>query len=298
VGSANMDLLSKVPRLPKMGETLVGHSFHMGCGGKGSNQAAMAAKLGAEVTMVVKLGRDPLGEITFKNYQDLGIDTRHVRWDEEHFSGVAPIFVDDEGSNMIVIIPGANMALSPREVNEAGEAIRSADIVICQLEIPIESTLEAFRIAKGAGVLTILNPAPAMPIPDELFQLSDIAAPNEIESEFLTGMPVGTLEEAEEAARVLLSRGPRAIIITLGERGALLSDEKSKVHVPGLKVKTVDTTGAGDAFIGSLAYFLGESRSLQKAVERANVVASMSVTKVGTQASFPTRDEVKHLMAD
>lgn len=298
VGSANMDLLSKVPRLPKLGETLVGHYFHMGCGGKGSNQAAMAARLGAEVTMVVKLGRDPLGEITFKNYQDLGIDTRYVFWDEEHFSGVAPIFVDDDGRNMIVIVPGANMALSPEDVRRASDAIQAADVVVCQLEIPVESTLEAFRIAKAAGIRTILNPAPATPIPDELLQLSDIAAPNETETELLTGVSVGTLEEAEVAARVLLARGPGAVIITLGERGALLLDDESVSHVPAVKVDAVDTTGAGDAFIGSLAYFLGEGRPLREAIERANAIAAVSVMKVGTQVSFPTRDEVAHLMGD
>ena len=149
VGSANMDLLSRVLRLPRMGETLIGKSFHMGCGGKGSNQAAMAAKLGAEVAIVTKLGRDPLGELTFKNYQDLGIDTCHVHWDPRTFSGVAPIFVDDEGNNSIIIVPGANMTLTCAEVHEAAELIRSADVLVCQLEIPIDCTKEAFRIARG-----------------------------------------------------------------------------------------------------------------------------------------------------
>lgn len=296
VGSANMDLLCKVPRLPKLGETLVGHYFHMGCGGKGSNQAAMAAKLGAQVTMVAKLGRDSFGEITFNNYQNLGIDTRNVFWDEQHLSGVAPIFVDDQGHNMIVIVPGANMALTADDVRKASDSIRTAGAVVCQLEIPVESTLEAFRIAKAAGRRTILNPAPAVAVPDELLKLSDVAAPNETEAEFLTGMPVETLEEAEVAAKALLRRGPSAVIITLGERGALLLDGKNVTHVPAVNVKPVDTTGAGDAFIGSLAYFLGEARPLREAVERANAIAAVSVMKVGTQVSFPTRDEVAHLM--
>jgi ribokinase len=298
VGSANMDLLCKVPRLPKLGETLVGHYFQMGCGGKGSNQAVMAAKLGARVTMVAKLGRDPFGVITFKNYQDLGIDTGFVFWDEQHFSGVAPIFVDDAGRNMIVIVPGANMALSPGNVREAAEAIRRADVVVCQLEIPVESTVEAFRIAKAAGKRTILNPAPACPISDELLQLSGIAAPNETEAELLTGMHVSTLEEAEAAARLLLRRGTGAVVITLGERGALLLENGNATHIPALKVDAVDTTGAGDAFIGSMAYFLAEGRSLREAIERANAIAAMSVMKVGTQVSFPTRKEVAHLMGD
>jgi len=297
VGSANMDLLSRIPRLPRMGETLIGHSFHMGCGGKGSNQAAMAAKLGAEVTMVTKLGHDPLGDMTFKNYQDLGINTRHVHRDLHNFSGVAPIFVDDEGNNSIVILPGANMALTSAEVDEATESIKSADVVICQFETPIECTNEAFRIAKNAGVLTILNPAPAMPIPNELFHLCNIIVLNEIEAETITAMPVEDLEDAKAAAAALRIRGPRAAIVTLGQRGALLVDEEGPYHVQARRVQVVDTTGAGDAFVGSLACFLAEGQPLRSAVENANLVASITVTRVGTQTSFPTRKEVQHLLS-
>lgn len=298
VGSSNMDLISKIPRLPKMGETLVGHSFHMGCGGKGANQAVMAAKLGAQVTMVTKLGRDPLGEMTFKNYRDLGIDTAYIFFDEKRFSGVAPILVDDQGRNMIVIVPGANDGLSPEDARTAQKAILSADILICQLEVPIETTLEAFRIAKEGGVRTILNPAPAHPLPDELYKLSDIFAPNETETELLIGMPVKTLEEAEEAAKKLRQAGPETVIITLGEKGALLVDEEGTTHVPAVETDAVDTTGAGDAFIGSLAYFLAEGRPMRDAIRRANAVAAISVTKVGTQVSFPTREEVAHLIGE
>jgi ribokinase len=296
VGSANMDLLAKVPRLPRMGETLVGRYFHMGSGGKGSNQAAMAAKLGANVTMVAKLGRDPMGQMMFESYQQLGIDTQYVLWDEDHFSGVAPILVDDDGRNMIVIIPGANMALSPQDVIAAGEAIEGAPVLICQLEIPVETTLEAFRIAKGAGVTTILNPAPAAPIPAELFQLTDIIAPNETETEILTELPVGTIEEAKRAAAALSARGPQSVIITLGERGAVLLTEEGFSHVPALPVNSLDSTGAGDAFIGSLAFFVAQGMDLRKAVGKSNAVAAVSVTRIGTQVSFPSRDEVKHIL--
>lgn len=293
-----MDLVSKVPRMPKMGETLVGHYFHMGCGGKGSNQAAMAAKLGAEVTIVAKLGRDPLGEITLKNYETLGIDTSYVSWDDEHFSGVAPILVDDEGRNIVVIVPGANCALSPDDIRKASRAIQTSHVVVGQLEIPVESTLEAFRIAKAAGIPTILNPAPAATIPGELFGLSDIIAPNETEAQLLTGMAVDTLENVEDAARTLLARGPDAVIITLGQRGALLLDAEGVGHVPTTEVNAVDTTGAGDAFIGSLAYLLGVGLPLLQAVGQANTIATMSVMKVGTQVSFPTREQVTHLIAE
>jgi ribokinase len=291
VGSSNIDLISRAPRLPKLGETLVGNSFHMGYGGKGANQAVMAAKLGAPVTMVTRLGRDVFGEGTLRNYREQGVDTAHVLFDETLFSGVAPIFVDDNARNFIVIVPGANMGLLPAHVQAAGEAILSASLLVCQLEIPTETALEAFRIAKSGNVRTILNPAPAAPLPDELLRLSDICAPNETETELLTGMPVNTLEQAAAAARALLRRGPRIVILTLGERGALLVDENTAEHIPAIPVKAVDPTGAGDAFIGSLAVFLGEGAPMRDAVLRANTVAAMSVTRIGTQVSFPKRAE-------
>lgn len=291
VGSSNIDLISQVPRLPKLGETLVGNSFHMGYGGKGANQAVMAAKLGAHVTMVTKLGRDVFGEGTLKNYREQGIDTTHVLFDEKLASGVAPIFVDDNAKNFIVIVPGANMGLSPADARAARDAILSASLLVCQLEIPTETTLEAFRIAKSGNVRTILNPAPAAPLPDELLQLTDICAPNETETELLTGMPVSTPEQAEAAARALLKRGPRIVILTLGERGALLVDEKTTSHVSAVPVNAVDPTGAGDSFIGSLAVFLGEGVPMRDAILRANAVAALSVTRIGTQVSFPKRAE-------
>jgi ribokinase len=291
VGSSNIDLISKVPRLPKLGETLVGHSFHMGYGGKGANQAVMAAKLGARVSMVTKLGRDVFGDGTLKNYREQGIDTAHVLFDDTLFSGVAPIFVDDNAKNFIVIVPGANMGLSPADAQAAREVILSAALLVCQLEIPTETTLEAFRVAKTGNVLTILNPAPAAPLPDELLQLTGICAPNETETELLTGLPVNTLEEAEAAARALLKRGPKTVILTLGERGALLVDGDTVAHVPAVPVNAVDPTGAGDAFIGSLAVFLGEGMPMRDAILRANAVAALSVTKIGTQVSFPMRAE-------
>lgn len=298
VGSSNIDLISKVPRLPKLGETMIGHSFHLGYGGKGANQAVMAAKLGARVSMVTKLGRDVFGEGTLKNYREQGIDTTHVLFDDALFSGVAPIFVDDNARNFIVIVPGANTGLLPADAQAAREVIRSAALLVCQLEIPIETTLEAFRIAKTANVLTILNPAPAAQLPDELLQLTDICAPNETETELLTGMPVNTLEEAEAAARVLLGRGPKTVILTLGERGALLVDANAVEHVPAMSVDAVDPTGAGDAFIGSLAVFLGEGLSMREAILRANAVAALSVTKIGTQVSFPKRAEADKFLKE
>jgi ribokinase len=289
VGSSNIDLITKVPRLPKLGETLIGHSFHLGYGGKGANQAVMAARLGAQVSMVTRLGRDVFGEGTLRNYREQGVDTSHVLFDESRSTGVAPIFVDDSARNFIVIVPGANLGLSPADAQSARAVILAADTLICQLEVPIETTLEAFRIARAGGVRTVLNPAPAVLLPEELLQLTDICAPNETETELLTGLPAGTIEQAEAAGRRLLERGPRAVILTLGERGALLLDGLSVEHIAPLPVDPVDPTGAGDAFVGSLSVFLAEGLSLSASARRANAVAALSVTRIGTQVSFPQR---------
>lgn len=291
VGSSNIDLVSRVPRLPKLGETLVGHSFHLGYGGKGANQAVMAAKLGARVTMVTKLGKDVFGEGTLKNYRAQGVDTTFVLFDESAASGVAPIFVDDHAQNFIVIIPGANAHLAPADARAASSAILSADVVICQLEIPIATILETFRIAKTGNVRTILNPAPAAELPSELFQLTDLCIPNETETELLTGATVQNLDDVKIAAHKLLARGVGTVVLTLGERGALIVEKNSAEHLPSFKVNAVDPTGAGDAFIGSLAVFLGEGLALHDAVRRANAIAALSVTKLGTQTSFPNRAE-------
>jgi ribokinase len=292
VGSANIDLISRIPRLPKLGETLQGRSFHLVYGGKGANQAVMAAKLGARVSMVACVGNDVFGEGMLKNFNAYGIDTTCVRVDAAHSSGVAPIFVDDNAQNVIVIVPGANGALSPADAQAAREHILAASAVVCQLEVPVETTLEAFRIARRGAARTILNPAPAAALPDELLALTDICAPNETEAELLTGLPVQSLAEAEAAARRLMARGPRAIVLTMGERGALFVEGEIVLHVPALKVDAVDPTGAGDAFIGSLAVFLGEGLPMREALQKANAAAALSVTRIGAQVSFPNRAEV------
>ncbi|HIH98830.1 MAG TPA: ribokinase [Thermoplasmata archaeon] len=292
VGASNMDLLTKVPRLPKMGETLIGNHFHIGFGGKGANQAVMAAKLGAEVAMVTKLGRDVFGEMTYKNYQECGIDTQHVCWAKES-SGVAPIFVDREGHNFIVIVPGANWKLSPEDVRGASKAIKESDVVVCQLEIPLETTLEALRIAKEGEVLTVFNPAPGCSLPSKIFRLCDVIAPNRIETEAIAGITIKTLRDAEVAVKKLLSLGCKAAIITLGEKGAMVGDEEGVVKIPTIPVKPTDSTGAGDAFIGTLAYFLALDTPRRRAVRIANATAALSVTKRGTQLSFPSKNEIK-----
>jgi len=296
VGACNIDLVSYVPRMPALGETLHGTRFQMGFGGKGANQAVMAAKLGAGVTMIAKLGRDVFGEDTRKNFERLGIDTRHVHFTDQAFSGVAPIAVDPDGRNSIIIVTGANDLLAPAEIEAARPEIAAADVLVCQLEIPLEPNLAALRLARAAGVTTIFNPAPARPeLPDDVYRLSDVFCPNETETQLLTGMPVGTLVEAESAARALLARGAGAVILTLGDRGSLVVTPDTAQHVPAQAVKAVDSTGAGDAYVGSLAYFLGLGQALLEAARRAGAIATRSVLKPGTQTSFPSRDEALEL---
>jgi ribokinase len=297
VGSSNIDLTFRTPRLPQPGETLTGHAFHLSYGGKGANQAVMAAQLGARVTLLSRLGRDVFAEGVRRHYETVGIDTTHILADGEHFSGVASIVVDDEARNCIIVVPGANLGLSPQDVREAAPAIQSAQVLLCQLEVPLETTLEAFRVAKASGIRTILNPAPAVPLPAEALQLTDVCVPNETEIELLTKQPATTIERAAIAARALRERGPQVVIVTLGARGVLVVDDQTTEHVPALAVNAVDPTGAGDAFIGSLAVSLAEGDTLSCAARRANTVAALSVTRLGAQTSFPTRAEVEAFIA-
>ncbi|HEY7422661.1 MAG TPA: ribokinase [Gemmataceae bacterium] len=297
VGSSNIDLTFRTARLPNPGETLAGQTFQLGFGGKGANQAVMAARLGASVAMVSRVGRDLFGEQTLHNYQQHGIDTAHVLRDAGRPTGVASIVVDDAAQNCILVVAGANAGLSPADVRGAASAIESADVLLCQLEVPMETTREAFRIARAAGVRTLLNPAPATPLPDELLRQTDLCIPNETEVELLTGQRVTTPAEAEQAARTLLRRGPATLLVTLGPQGVLLIDGRTAEHLSSVPVAAADASGAGDAFIGSLAVFLVEGLPLREAARRANVAAALSVTRPGTQASFPTRTEIEaHLL--
>ena len=271
-----------------MGETLHGTRFQMGFGGKGANQAVMAAKLGGDVVMVTKLGRDMFGENTLANFRSWSIDIEHVGFTDRAFSGVAPIAVDSQGHNAIIIVTGANDLLTADEIEAARPAIRASQVLVCQLEIPLAITLAALRVACQEGVRTIFNPAPAQPnLPDELYTLSDIFCLNESETELLTGQPVSMLAECEAAARALLGRGAGTVVLTLGERGSLLVSPHETVHAPGVAVAPVDSTGAGDAFVGSRAYFLTGGKPLVDALRRANHSAALSVQASGTQTSFP-----------
>jgi ribokinase len=260
-------------------------------GGKGANQAVCAARLGARVCFVARLGDDPFGHESLRNLRAEKLDTAHVKFDAQRATGVAGIMVDDAAENCIIVTPGANAGLSPQDIREAASAIEAADSLLCQLETPLEGTMEAFRIARRSKVRTVLTPAPAVPLPDELLQLTDVLVPNESELTLLASHRLSDMESMEAAAIQLRERGAKAVIVTLGERGALLVDDEASTAIPPVLVKAVDTTGAGDAFTAGLAVFLGEGLPLRAAANQAARVAALTVTQFGTQTAFPSRAE-------
>ena len=291
VGSANVDLTTFNDVFPRPGETIFGKSFDLGFGGKGANQAVAARLCGANVAMVAKVGNDLFGPATIKNFESKGIDASYVGLADGVSSGVAPIFVDPSGQNRIIVIKGANDLLVPEDVDAATPLLRKADAVILQFEIPLRTVYHTVRFANDNGIRCIVNPAPAHPV--EFRQLSgvDYFIPNESEAQTITGMPVHTPNEAKKSAEYLLGRGLRRVIITLGNRGCLLAGADGSELIPSFQVQSVDTTGAGDAFIGSFAVFLGEGIPEKEALRRANLYAALSTTKVGTQKSFWNRTE-------
>ncbi|XP_064603449.1 ribokinase-like isoform X2 [Liolophura sinensis] len=303
VGSCNVDLISYVPRLPKPGETIHGSRFSIGFGGKGANQCVSSGRLGARTAMVAKIGTDSFGDDYLKNLQDSGVNTDFVYRTSEASTGVAPISVTDEGQNAIVIVPGANLLLTESDVIAAETLIQSAKVLVCQLEISPPITVMAMRLARKHGVRTILNPAPALSdLPEEMFTLSDILCPNETEAEILSGMSVKSVDDAKKASLLLLDRGCKAVIITLGEQGAVVAfqGETTPIHIPAKKVKSIDSTGAGDAFLGGLAFYLSTLPGLEfiEAVRRAGEIATISVQAEGTQKSYPYRANLEpHMFA-
>ncbi|HKT43971.1 MAG TPA: ribokinase [Gaiellaceae bacterium] len=296
VGAALIDLISYVPRLPAPGETLHGTDFRTGFGGKGANQAVMAARLGAQVAIVTRVGRDTFGEGMLENFRLNGVDVTHVAADPDAPSGVAPIAVEPGGENAIVIVTGANARMTAADVDAARGAVVSADVLVCQLEIPIEVTLAAMRVAAEASTVTVLNAAPAAALPADALADVDVLCVNESEAAMLLGRAIGPGEELE-AARALRGLGPREAVVTLGGRGCVVSAGTGEVAVEGKRVDVVDTTGAGDAFTGTLAFALGRGASVAESAAQANAVAGMSVTRRGTQTSFPSAAEIEAVSA-
>ncbi len=289
IGSANVDLTTFSDHFPKPGETIFGDKFDLGFGGKGANQAVAARLCGAEVFMVARVGDDLFGPATIKNFEKLGIDATHVRQVTGVSSGVAPIFVESSGQNRIIVVKGANDTLKPADVDAAADMLKTADCIVLQFEIPLETVYYTIHFARKHRIRCILNPAPAQPIDLRAVADLDYFVPNESEAETITGLPVRTVGEAKRCAEKLLSSGIRRVLITLGANGSLLAGNDGIEHVPAYPMKTVDSTGAGDAFIGSFATFLGESLPEGEAVKRANLYAALSTTGVGTQKSFYDR---------
>ena len=289
VGSANIDLTTFTNQFPKPGETIFGQKFDLGFGGKGANQAVAARLCGAEVFMVARVGSDLFGPATIENFRKQGIDSTHVKQVEGLSSGVAPIFVEPNGQIRILVVKGANDALKPADVDAAAETLKSADCIVLQFEIPVQTVYYTIEFARKHGVLCMLNPAPAQPVDLGALKGLDYFVPNESEAETITGCPVKNVQDAKKCAEKLLTSGICRVIITLGANGSLLASRDAIEHVPPFAVNAIDSTGAGDAFIGSFAVFLGEGVPEKEAVRRANLYAALSTTGVGTQKSFYDR---------
>ncbi|NBE08229.1 ribokinase [Paragemmobacter ruber] len=292
------DTAYRADRQPKMGETILGTSFALGPGGKGSNQSVAAAMAGGDVTIISRLGKDAFADIARSTWAKAGVKSA-ITEDPESYTGAAYIFLENAtGNNAIIVAAGAAGCISVDDVEANRALIEGAKVFITQLEQPIPAARRALEIARAAGVRTILNPAPAAPLEDDLLALCDFITPNESETESLTGLPVTTLPEAEAAADALLARGVGACLITLGERGALYRDRTRSVHVPVISAgKVVDTTGAGDAFNGGFAVALTEGRDVVDAVRFGCATAGISVTRPGTAPAMPSRAEIEALLA-
>jgi ribokinase len=302
VGSLNMDLVVRMPVIPRPGETLLGGRFATFPGGKGANQAVAAARLGARVTMIGQVGGDAFGEQMLKIVSAEGIDTRFIGIDPQSATGVALIEVDAQGQNSIAVASGANFTLTSEAVRSACEQIPQVDLLVMPLETPIETIEIAAQIAKERGARVILNPAPARDLKKDLLQKVDVLIPNESETERLTGQKIQSDEAAREAGAALLSQGVGSVVLTLGEKGALIvegdpADPTSQL-IPAFRVQVVDTTAAGDGFVGALATGLGEGMSLSEAARFASAAAAISVTRAGAQPSLPYRHEVDQFLRE
>lgn len=289
VGSANIDLTTFADRFPRPGETIFGQRFDLGFGGKGANQAVAARLCGADVFMVARVGADLFGPATLENFRKIGVDTTHVKQVEGLSSGVAPIFVEPNGQNRILVVKGANDAVKPADVDEAAEMLRAIDCIVLQFEIPLETVYYTVAFARKHGVRCILNPAPGQPVDMKALAGLDYLVPNESEAEAISGTPVRDANDARKCAEQLLAGGIRCVIITLGANGSLLAANAGCEHLPPFAVNTIDSTGAGDAFIGSFAVFLADGVPEREAVRRANLYAALSTTGIGTQKSFYDR---------
>lgn len=292
IGSNMVDLITYIDKMPKEGETLEAPDFKMGCGGKGANQAIAASKFKSDVIMVSKVGDDLFGENTIKNFKNNGINTDFVTIQKNQASGVAPIFVDKNSKNSILIIKGANKDLSTHDIDAASEELKKCSLIVLQLEINLETVYYAIDFANENHIPVLLNPAPAMPNLDLSYICKcDFFAPNETELQILTNKPVSTVEEIKEAAHYICNKGIKNVIVTMGSKGVLWINNNEEHFIEAHKVNAIDTTGAGDAFIGCFAHFYVTTKDVMLSLKRATAFAALSVTKYGTQSSYPTKEE-------
>ncbi len=292
VGSSNTDMVVKSAQLPRPGETILGGVFLMNAGGKGANQAVAAARLGGDVTFVAKVGKDTFGAQSLEGFMKEGIQTRYVLVDDTHPSGTALIMVNEEGENCIVVAPGANASLLPADLLSVTE-MKEAAVILMQLEIPMETIEAVKRIAMGNHQRVMINPAPAQSLSDELLTGLFLITPNESEAELLTGIPVTEMASASRAADFFLNKGVENVVITMGKQGAYFKNGSTSFMVPAPVVRAVDTTAAGDTFSGALTVAITEGMDWEQAIRFAVKAASLSVTRMGAQASVPYRSEIQ-----
>jgi ribokinase len=296
IGSSNTDMIIRVPRIPRPGETILGGTFSMAPGGKGANQAVSAARAGGRVTFVARVGDDIFGRQALRNFEADGIDIRFIARDASAQSGVALINVADDGENAISVAPGANARLTPEDIRQAAAAFESTDIILMQLETPLETVRAAAEMAESRKIPVILNPAPARDLDDGILTNVTVLTPNESEAEILTGIKVNAESDAGRAAAALRARGPRVVVITLGDKGCYASADRFEGRIPAFQVRSVDSTAAGDVFNGALAVALAERRELVYALRFASAAAALSVTKLGAQPSAPTRADIEKFL--
>ncbi len=297
IGSLNMDLVMRAPRIPKPGETILGaDDLLMIPGGKGANQAYASARLGAEVSMIGRVGGDAFGEQLITSLSKAGVDTQHIIHDTDASTGIALIVVEEGGQNSIVVSSGANSRVTPSDVSQAENVIRSADLILLQLEIPLPTVIKAAQCAKKHGVKVVLNPAPAQQLPAELLSLTDILIPNETEAATLSGCSVDTDDGIRQAASGLRQFGVKTLIMTRGSRGASLITENGIEHFPAFPIEPIDTTAAGDAFVGSFAVAFAEGKPLAEAIRYGNAAGALASTRPGAQPSMPGCDDLEKML--
>ncbi len=299
VGSANVDLVIRAERMPNKGETLIGEAFDIFTGGKGFNQATAAARLGAEVTFIGRIGEDAFGEMLRSAMESEQIDTRYVKIDADNGTGIATIVVEPDGDNSIIVVPRANMCITPTDIDAAGDSIANADVLLLQLETPIDASQRAAEIARQNGTIVLLDPAPARQLPVDLLKKIDILTPNASEATVLSGQEVSTpdsITTAKTMQKQINQDGLSSVVLTLGEQGVLLCTPTETEHIPAISVEVVDTTGAGDAFSGALATALANGNNITESVKYATAAGAAACTVLGATPSMPTQEKLKAIL--